>query len=205
MRFKKKTLWGMGLGIVLIVAATVTFIILWGKFKERDRERERVEYEETIQTVAEKIMTCPDEKMMELYDSMYAQAANSTYTLDQGKVVEYEATPIEKKLLEMYGPYISEDWYESFVIHFETEFMMYSTATGYESKIDHIEFEQSKTTPTNFSFTIYLSYGQIKGEKKDIEIKGSAQMAEEDGKIAYIQFLTDRDFMLEFRNANAGQ
>lgn len=204
MKLKKKTFRGIGLGIIL-VAAIIIFIILLGKFKERSRERDSAEYEETIQTVVQKVFTCPDEKMRELYNNMYEEAANKADTATESKVVGFDSTEIEKTLKEMYGPYISDDWYDSFVEHYETKLMIYSIASGYESKIDHIEFEQSKTTPTNYSFTIYLNYGQTEGEKKDIEIKGSAQIAEKDGKLSYIQFLEDREFMLEFWNASGLQ
>lgn len=195
MKFKKKTLLGIGLGVILILATIFMLIILSGKFKSGD------EYEETIQAVVEQIFTCPDEKMIELYNDMHDDSSNKSDILPPGKIVEFDATEIEKKLEEMYAPYITDEWYDSFVDHFETELIGYSIAVGYEIKIDHIEFTQSKTIPTNYSFTIYLNYGQTDGVKKDIEIEGSAQISEKDGKVSYIRFFIDKDFELELRNA----
>lgn len=195
MKFKKKTVLGIGLGLIFILVALFLVILQSGKIKTGDKN------EETIQAVVEQIFTCPDEEMIDLYNDMQDTAINKSDSLTPGALVEFDSTEIEKKLKDMYAQYISEEWYDSFVEHFFTEFMIYSTAVGYETKVDQVVFTQSETIPTNYSFTIYLNYGQTDGEKKKHEIEGSAQISEKDGKVSYIQFFADRDFKLELRDA----
>lgn len=201
MKFNKRTLLGIGLGLIFILTTILLVIILSGKFKSKD------ENEKIIQAVIEQIVTCPDKKMIELYKDMYNNpniALNKSDSPPPGTVVKFASTEIDKKLEEMYSPYISDEWFDSFVKHFAIQYHIFSTAVGYETKVEHIEFTQSEAIPTNYSFTIYLNYGKTNGKKNDIEIEGSAQISEKDGKVSYIQLFTGRDFLMEFWNASIG-
>jgi hypothetical protein len=198
MKFKKKTLFAIGLGLIFILTMIFLINILLRKIKPQD------EIQDNMQAVLEQIFTCPDQEMIEAFSNTYNIRDDEIIfdTPSSITIGQFATTEIERELKEKYAPYISDTWYDSFIQHFSNEFHIYSTAIDYETKVEHIEFTQSEKIPTNYSFTIYINYGPFHGEKKDIEIEGSAQIAEKDGKVSYLQLFTDRDFIMEFWEAS---
>jgi hypothetical protein len=187
----------LGIGVGLFVILTMILIILTYSVKMSAIDKNK----EALQTVIKQIFTCPNEKMISLYKDMNKEvediianlpADTTVYTIDNKVYRE-----IDSELEHLYAPYISSEWYESFIFRFKTNYYIYSVAEGYECKANRIEITQSSTIPTNYSFAIYLSYG-LKEKKKEIELKGSAQFAKEEGKLSYIQFFIDRDFQTDF-------
>ncbi|MDF2473753.1 MAG: hypothetical protein K0R21_1535 [Anaerocolumna sp.] len=186
---KSKKIVGAGIVFILIIAVIFTIFIL-PSLKSNENE-------DKIKAIIEQIFTCPDREMITLFEDELKKIRDSSTT--PGTIVGLDFIEIEKKLKEMYGPYISEPWFDSFVQHYFNEFMIYSTVAQYEMKVTNIEFVQSKTIPTNYSFTVSLNYGPAEGEKKDIKIDGSAQISEDDDKVSFIQLFTSNEFKLEFR------
>ena len=197
MKFKKKTVLGICLGFIIILSTIFIVFALSEKKKSKDKN------EKSIQTVVAQIFTCPNKEMIKLYSDMEEVVAEEKNLLPPETKIyspsEESYSEINKKIEEMYAPYILNRWYESFVKQFEMKYVVYSITNEYETKVDHIKITQSDTIPTNYSFTIYLHCGPIAGEKKDIEIKGSAQFTEENGKISYIKFF-DKELYPELQS-----
>jgi hypothetical protein len=198
MKFMKKTLFAIGLGLIFILTMIFLINILLRKIIPQD------ENQENIRIVLEQIFTCPDQEMIDAFSNMYIIKDEEINFDNPSSIVigQFDTTEIEQKLKEKYAPYISDTWYDSFIQHFYNEFRIYSTAIDYETKVKHITITQSAKIPTNYSFTIDLNYGPSQGAKKDIEIEGSAQISEKDGKISYLQLFPDRDFSMEVWKAS---
>jgi hypothetical protein len=198
MKFKTKTLLGVGLVLIFILTTIFLTSTLLRKMKPQD------ENQKNIQIVLEQIFTCPDQEMIDAFSNMYIIKDEEINFDNPSSIVigQFDTTEIEQKLKEKYAPYISDTWYDSFIQHFYNEFRIYSTAIDYETKVKHITITQSEKIPTNYSFTIDFNYVPSQGEKKDIKIEGSAQISEKDGKISYLQLFADRDFVMEFWKAS---
>ena len=187
MRYRKKSIFGISLSLAIILV-TVLFLMLFpGNGKSLNRN------EEAIKTVLEQIFTCPNQEMIEVYNNMFSRIQTSP-------LEENINNEIDKKLYEIYQPYISSKWYESFVMYFYSYLYVYSTTDGYEIAVDHIDIKRSDTIPTNYSFMVYLNYSKEGGEKNHTKIEGSAQFLEEKGKISYLQ-LFDKNLKLELMSS----
>lgn len=183
MKYKKKTILGITLSIASIALLIMLVVIFSGDRKSTNKN------EEAIKTVIEKIYTCPNDELIDLYNNMINNVQSQDDLDDHFK-------EINSKVEYMYKEYIASDWYDSFFIRFATTYYIYSTAPGYNITVDHIDIIQSDTLPMNYSFIVYLDYGKVGDEMTRLEIDGSAQFSEEEGKISYLQ-LFDRDIRLE--------
>ena len=187
MRYRKKSIFGISLSLAIILV-TVLFLMLFpGNGKSLNRN------EEAIKTVLEQIFTCPNQEMIEVYNNMFSRIQTSP-------LEENINNEIDKKLYEIYQPYISSKWYESFVMYFYSYLYVYSTTDGYEIAVAHIDIKRSDTIPTNYSFMVYLNYSKEGGEKYHTKSEGSAQFLEEKGKISYLQ-LFDKNLKLELMSS----
>lgn len=187
MKYRKKTILGISLSI-LCVALIIMLVVLISGDRKSDNKNE-----EAIKTVIENIYTCPNDELIKLYTELHNNMLTNPQL--QVDIVGYHRE-INDKIEDMYKEYISSNWYDSFFMRFTTTYYVYSTASDYNITVDHIDITQSDTIPMNYSFTIYLDYGKVGDEKNRLEIEGSAQFSEEEGKISYLQ-LFDRDFRLE--------
>lgn len=178
MNQKKKIILGIGLVILIIVIFFIFYFI--------KKANESAKNEEAIRVVTEQIFTCPNEEMIKLYIDMQNVADKTELG-----VHELNTKEIENKIYEMYAPYISDDWYESFVEKFFAYYLYYSVASEYETKVNKVAIIQHDKKSDNYSFVVSLNYGPIDGVKEDIEIEGRAQFAKEAGKITYIKYSDD--------------
>ena len=185
MKLKKKAVFGICVGLIIILAIIIIAFPLLEKMKSKNKN------EKAIQAVVEQIFTCPNEELIKLYSDMSEAVDDKIDSLSPDikiySLTDEDFSKIENKLEEMYAPYILSSWYESFMKHMQMNFVIYSISKDYEIEVDHIEITQNETISTNYSFTIDIHYGLIDGEKKDIEIKGSAQFTDVNGKISYIK------------------
>ncbi|HWT26407.1 MAG TPA: hypothetical protein VN131_00575 [Mobilitalea sp.] len=186
---KKKVLLFIGLFFLIII---IFFTIKMLKEKSTLNKNK-----ETIRIVNEQIFTCPNNDIISLYNDMLNTTENKAQSTPGLGVVD--STELDKKLYEMYSNYISSEWFESFRTKYYSKFYVYSIASEYEMKVHTIDIVQSKKIPTNYSFTIYLTYGPKDGVKKDTEVEGSAQLTNE-GKISFITFF-DKNLYKEFRSS----
>lgn len=169
------------IGLVFLIVTTFFMLKLSKEKSALDKK------EEVIKVVIEHIFTCPNKDIISLYNKMQNTAEDKAQLTHEPGVTEYDSTELDKKLFEIYSNYISNEAYENFLTEYYTKFCVYSIANEYETKVQTIDIVQSKKIPTNYSFTIHLTYGPIEGEKKDTEVEGSAQLTKEE-KISYITF-----------------
>lgn len=185
--------------IVFVVVITVIAASVLG-FKYTEKIRKNNKNKEMIRNVVEKIFTCPDEEMIKLYHNMIQKSLASS----DSDVVSLKSKELDKKMDELYSTYFSEEYFETFRQEYYINYNIYSTAEGYQIKVKRIEVTQSKSIPTNYSFTVFLNYG-LKGEAaKDLSIDGSAQISKNDGKISYIRFF-DKELMNELIQNRASE
>ena len=180
-------------GLFLLITATFFTIKI---LKEKNTLNES---KDTLRFVTEQIFTCPNKDIIKLYNEMINTALDESQSTSKLGIVEYDTTKLDKKLYETYSNYISNKWYEAFRTEYYTKLFAYSIASEYDIKVRSIDIVQSKKVPTNYSFTLYLTYGLIEGDKKDTKVEGSAQLTNE-RKISYITFF-DKDLYQEIRNS----
>ena len=191
MRQNKKIILGIGSFFLVIV---VCLILSFAKRAETDKN------EEAIRIVTTQIFTCPDEEMLSLFKNMISAMENRISASPEPGYGALESSSIDEKIKELYGPYISDEWYESFLQHFYSNFFSYSIADEYETKVNNIKITQSKEIPSNYEFLLSLNHGLKNGSKENIEMKGSAQFTGEEGKITYLRFF-DKDLHMKLRES----
>lgn len=187
MKYKKKTIISISLSILSVALIILLVILISGDRKPASKN------EEAIKTVVENIYTSPNDELLKLQ----AELENKLLTNppSQVDILDYYKD-INDKIGEIYKEHISSDWYDSFLMRFANSYYIYAIASDFNITVDHIDITQSDTMPTNYSFIVYLDYSKVGEEKARLEIEGSAQFTEEEGKISYLQ-LFDRDFRLE--------
>ncbi len=160
----------------------IAFISVWLTGCSKDKN------EEALKVVLEQMYNCPDNELIELSNQITQadgiEIAPGLYSL--------ENTDYFKKILELYQPYFSEKGLESFLNRaYPSVYHSDAEDNGYITKVEKIEVTRNKKIKTNYAFTVYLNYVPKEGDSQDIEINGSAQFAEEEGKITFIQFFDD--------------
>lgn len=145
--------------------------------------------EDLIQSVVMQVFSCPNEELIKLMNDMNEEIEISNTNKKSTSLEDFE---FFKKLDSIYSPYFTDKCYEDFLnkripykYHIETD------SLGYKMNVTDIEIKQSKNTPTNFDFSINLSYGPEDGEKIKTSINGSAQFADGNDKISFIRFFDD--------------
>lgn len=86
---------------------------------------------------------------------------------------------IDRKLEEMYRPYIAGNWF--YIAYYD-----YSTNPDNNHAIKYIDIKRSKTDTDKYIFTVYLD--NINNENEQDIIKGIAQVQRSDRKINNLQF-----------------
>lgn len=209
MKYKKVTILSIVLAVVMILSAVIIFVI--------NPLNSKLKNEKAIRVVVTQLFTCPNEELIQLYSDMNKEldayllerqndpehANEGVYVPDENDISSF--SKIKNKLMEMYTPYFTDKGYETFYDKLIfNNYVVYSTALGYNTEVVLVEITQSETISSNYSFTVSLRYGPTDGDKKDIEIDGSAQVTEDVGKLSYIQFF-DRDLRMELWNQNQSQ
>ena len=187
---KKKRLLEIGLGAIVIIVAIAMIFIYSEKNKPMDKNIE------AIKKVVGQIFTGPDQEMVQLFQEYLQKLDMSVREPSTTNVSSEDADPyskIDEKLNTMYAPYMTKEFYEgSFARNYWSSYYVYSTTKGYELKVNNINITQSEKEPRNYSFVIDLNYGPIDSDKKNIIIDGSAQFAQEEGKISYLQIFDNQ-------------
>lgn len=203
MKHRKVTILSAIPPIIILFSAVILFII-FSSLKSNSKN------EDTIQAVARQVFTCPNEELILLYsnwnkeiDEYMLEKENDPNSPDTGTysidvIAPNSFSKLENKVHEIYSPYFTDRGYELFYKHFMNNHNTYSATPGYQIEVLKVDITQSETIPSNYSFTVFLRYGTIGGEKKDIKVDGSAQVTEEEGKLSYIQFF-DRDLFYELK------
>lgn len=193
---RSKKLLELGLGALVIVVAIAMLFIYSDKRKPMDKN------EEAIRIVVEQLFSGPDQEMVQMFQKFVQDLEEVTpKQLNTGISSDTNLySDIDEKLAIMYAPYMTEEYYKGgFSRNYWSYYYVYSTATGYERKVNDIEITRSENDPINYSFIIHLNYGPQDGDKKEIKIEGSAQFAQEEGKISYLQIFDDHGLNWELR------
>lgn len=187
--------------VVLLLAVLLSVIAIFVIPAVREGSRDK-KNKEVIEAVVKQVLTCPNDELIGLYTDMYERIASELDSLENHPPKPEESitfsadSKITDKLNKMYGPYFTVNGYEIFQQRFLLLYFTYSTALEYSITMDDIEITRSDTIQTNYSFTAYISHGAEDGEQQKLEIGGSAQFYEEEGRLSYLQFL-DRELSRE--------
>lgn len=167
------------LGIVLSISfITIMGLVIYNYVTVTLKDKK------TITTVVNQILTT-DNEMIALFDEMYTSEPYLKDMLAPGLHAK-DTSAIDRKLEEMYRPYIASNWFEAFMNRFYITYYDYSTNTDYNQAINHIDIKQSKTDADQYIFTAYLD--NINNENEQDIIQGVAQIQSSDRKINNLQF-----------------
>ncbi|MBE1553210.1 hypothetical protein [Sporosarcina limicola] len=132
---------------------------------------------ELIQAFLEYDLNAPNKEAIQIQDELFKQQESGPFSN------EYNAY-----LKDSYGPYFSESGYNKFVSRSQAlEFHIAADKYDFETTVSKIDVEQSKDTPTNYHFTVYIDYEKNGKDKVNAEITGIAVLRP-DGieKITYL-------------------
>jgi len=143
----------------------------------------------TIENVINTIFNCPDQELIRLNVVMLEEMDQAS---KNSEIYLLENSELYQKQEELYKSYFTEVGYETFVkstiplrYHFGAEEL------GYKIVVDHVDIIKSEQFETNYSFTVYLSYGQLNDDRKEYELEGSAQFIDQFSSISNLQIFNE--------------
>ncbi|CAM3107311.1 hypothetical protein FITA111629_03805 [Filibacter tadaridae] len=168
------------LGIALLFSLCCLAITGCSQTEPQDKNKEG------IQSVLEFEFNAPNGEALSAY--------NKWIDSEQG---EHETYADYNDYLETtFEPYFTENGFERYVrMGSSLQFHLAADKNDYQLKVNKIEVEQNKKTPTIYDFVVYMDYVQQDGETKKIEIPGIAVLRE--GKIEKITYMGDRKLRIE--------
>ena len=178
---RKYIIIGMALLSILIITLVSIYVVTL---------RPRMRNEKAIDAVLTSLLTCPDIELTQLME-LCATKIGPGY-IEEPKPEDLER--FDNKMNDMFDSYLTENtlgYIKFSALHYHT----IAEEKGYEMQVDNIEINQDKNDSRNYTFTIYLNYGNHDNEKK-LVVTGRAQCLEV-GKITFLRF-SDDFFINEF-------
>ncbi len=172
--FRGKT--GVAISFVLMC------LLLVGCTQDEPQDKNK----ELIQAFLEYELNAPNKEAIQARNDLLKSQEGQQGSVPFSK--EYDAY-----LKENYGPYFSQSGYDKFVISKALMFHLAADKYDYQTTVSKIDVEQSKDTPTNYYFTVYIDYEKNGKDKVNAEITGIA-ILRPDG-IEQITYLGDKKML----------
>ncbi|WP_163102813.1 hypothetical protein [Peribacillus alkalitolerans] len=147
------------------------------------QKEEEDQHKTAIKKVLEHLFTGPDEKFIELlWDPKYRTVVNN-------KEVNPE---LDKYIEELYGPYITDSYLNSFLSTMGSQYPTTAYDNGYKLSLKNITINKSENNSTRYTFIAEVGYQKNGDEEKTTNVEGEVIFSsKEKGKIEGFQHMND--------------
>ncbi|MDR0139619.1 hypothetical protein RFW18_17840 [Metabacillus idriensis] len=158
------------------------------------QKEEEVQHKTAIKEVLEHLFTGPDEKFIDLLSNpKYRTVVNN----------QEENPELDKYIAEVYGPYMTDSYLNSFLNTIASQYSTFAYENGYKLSLNTIKINQSENNPTLYTFIAEVGYQKNGDEEKTANVEGEVLFSsKEEGKIEGFQHLNDNGFTDILRENN---